>query len=94
MSRRFAHEPAALAAAGIGAAATYASGGAGPVTFALAVASLGLAHGRRHRWAISRLLERRKLFTILGFVYLPVFFLDLALSSSVSAFLSAGSASG
>jgi hypothetical protein len=84
MSPRLAHEPAALVAAGIGAAAIFASGGAGPVTFAVAVASLALAHGRSHRWALSRLLERPKLFTILGFVYLPLFFLDMALSSSVS----------
>ena len=78
--RWLAHEKPALLAAGIGAAAAFAAGALDPVAFALAVGGLAAAWMRGLGWAVARLFQQPRFFTILSAIYLPLFFADLLLS--------------
>lgn len=70
-----------LAAAGVGGTAAFAAGSLGAPSFGLLLASLGLGYGRGRAWAISRVVEKPRLFALLSAFYIPLFLIDLVVTS-------------
>lgn len=76
-----AYSPSTLAAAGIGGCAALAGGSLGPLTLSVILGALAVGFGRGRGWALSRVADRPRLFAALSGVYIPVFLIDLAISS-------------
>ena len=79
MKARRAHDLSSLVAAGVALLGAALAGAVGPLVATVGLAALVVGHGRGRGWALSRALERPRLFGFLAALYLPFFLFDLVL---------------